>query len=143
MQQTSPNWNSPCHTLKSNCANDMPYITAEGAWALNALTPGTYGTQDIMLYCTCLLIPAGRHHASPCAVISTADIEKQLTCQALALQHAVFAEALPLCPGLAQFCLGRLRLPPFARHHNPPLSTQSQERFEEQLRLHSPTTGEQ
>ena len=76
-------------------------------------------------------------------IIFPADIEKQLTCQALALQHAVFAEALPLRPGLAQFCLGRLRLPPFARHHNPPLSTQSQERFEEQLRLHSPTTGEQ
>ena len=121
----------------------MPSINAEGAWALNALTLGTYGTEDMMLYCACLLIPAGRHNFLSHDGSFTAATGKQLTCQALALQLAAFAEALQLCPGLGQFCLGRLRLPPFARHHNPPSAAQPRERFAEQLGLHSPTTGEQ
>ena len=98
MQQTSPNWTSPCHTLKSNCANHMASITAEGAWGSKALTVGAHGTEDIMLYCSCLLIPAGRHRlvlAFSLPILKSNSMVNRLLCSLLH-SHKICHYALDL-----------------------------------------------
>jgi len=76
----------------------MASITAEGDCGSKALTVGTHGTEDIMLYCSCLLIPAGRHRlvlALSLPILKSNSMVNRLLCSLLH-SHKICHYALDL-----------------------------------------------